>query len=234
MIYSTEAIVLKNTPYAEADLIVTYFTKEFGVIDLFAKSPRKIKSKFGSSLEPLTHSRISFIGKEDRLQKIIQSDIINPFQQIRENLFLFLKTAEILKIILQILPKRQPHSELFRVLLDSLFFIQKAERIELFTVFLKLKILRELGYLPDFNSCGRCRNSLNAEIYYLDGFVLCYNCMIENPTTQVYKISKGTAKLLNKIPNWDINFISRVKIVKTLISEVDEFITKHINRGVKV
>ncbi len=125
MIYSTEGIVINNTDYAEADLIVTYLSKDFGLINLFAKSPRKIKSRWGSSFEPLTYSRISFIGREDRLQRVIQSDILESFQTIRENYKLFLKLSEVLKLFLDILPKREPNIELFSLFLNSLFFYKE-------------------------------------------------------------------------------------------------------------
>ena len=56
MLQRTEGIVLKTNPFGEADLIVTYLTRDYGILKTFAKSPRKIKSRFGSSLEPLTYS----------------------------------------------------------------------------------------------------------------------------------------------------------------------------------
>jgi len=60
MLQKTEGLVLKTSLFGEADLIVTYLTKDCGILKTFAKSPRKIKSKFGSSLEPLTYSKIAF------------------------------------------------------------------------------------------------------------------------------------------------------------------------------
>jgi DNA repair protein RecO (recombination protein O) len=47
MLHRTEGIVLKTTPFGEADLIVTYLTRDCGILKTFAKSPRKIKSRFG-------------------------------------------------------------------------------------------------------------------------------------------------------------------------------------------
>ena len=56
MLYKTEGIVLKSTEFKEADKIVTIYTKNYGKISAIAKGVRKIKSKFESSLEILTHS----------------------------------------------------------------------------------------------------------------------------------------------------------------------------------
>ena len=85
MLSRTEGIVLRTQKYGEADLIVTYLTSDRGIIKAFAKSPRKTRSRFGSSLEPLTYANISLWGKEQSMPKITQSDVISSFHQLRES-----------------------------------------------------------------------------------------------------------------------------------------------------
>ncbi len=103
MLTRTEGIVLKTQKYGEADLIVTYLTSDRGIIKTFAKSPRKTKSRFGSSLEPLTHSKLSLWGKEQSaMPKITQSDIINSFCQIRENYQDFLNVSKLTEILISL------------------------------------------------------------------------------------------------------------------------------------
>jgi len=107
MLRRTEGIVLRTFPFGEADLIVTFLTFDFGLIKVFAKSPRKIKSRFGSSLEPLTCSRVSFWGKEDAdLPRLTQSDILHSFQMIRNNLHVFLKVSEIIELTITLVPEK--------------------------------------------------------------------------------------------------------------------------------
>lgn len=243
MIYSSEAIVLENKKYGEADLIITYLTKEFGILNLFAKSPRKIKSKFGSSLEPLTYSRISFIGREDKLQKIIQSDILYPFQKIRENYKIFLKLAEVIGWIIQFFPKREKNPDLFHLLLTVLREIESSVKYENYILFLKIRILGILGYLPDTRHCGGCGRFLNEEHYYLKGFILCSNCISKHSSengdsntcgVDMYVIPKGVINFLNSFLKWQIIYLERVKISEKLMDEVDNFLKKHISLTVKV
>lgn len=228
MIYSTEALVFKSTPYSEADLIVTFFTKEYGLLNLFAKGPRKIKSKFGSSLEPLTYSRISFIGREDKMQKIIQSDIVHSFQSIRENIALFFKVADIIKMILNILPHREPNENLFSSFTEILFSIENSKKTEPYALFMKIKALQILGYLPDFKICGACNKSLNGDFYYSKGFILCKNCY-QKRQDKSYKLSRGAIRLLGEFSKWEVNYLSRVKISSILIEEIEKFIKQHIS-----
>ncbi|MCX7724227.1 MAG: DNA repair protein RecO [Thermodesulfovibrio sp.] len=231
MVYSTEGVVLKNSSYAEADLIVTYFTKDYGLINLFAKSPLKIKSRFGSSLEPLTHSRISFIGREESLQRIIQSDIINSFHKVRENYKLFLKVGETLRFLIHIMPKKEPNIEIFHLLLNTIKYLEEKTKPENYLLFLKIRTLNILGYLPEFKSCGVCSKNLKDEFYYFDGFIICKTCydVHQNSSSALtFPISQGVIKLLNEISKWKMNLLERVKISNKLLNEVDKLLETHI------
>ncbi len=125
MLRRTEGIVLKTFPFGEADLIVTCLTHDFGIIKLFAKSPRKIRSRFGSSLEPLTHSRISFWGKEDTaLPKLTQSDILHSFQPLRDSLNCFLRVSGIIELTISFLPERDVNKKVYSLLLNTLWTLE--------------------------------------------------------------------------------------------------------------
>ena len=50
--YETKALVLRRTPYREADLVVTLFTAELGQVSALARAARKSQRRFGGSLEP--------------------------------------------------------------------------------------------------------------------------------------------------------------------------------------
>ena len=67
MLQRTEGIVLRTTPYGEADLIVTYLTKDHGIIKVFAKSPRKIKSRFGIPNGIIINDNLKFSVSYSRL-----------------------------------------------------------------------------------------------------------------------------------------------------------------------
>ncbi|MCC6346001.1 MAG: DNA repair protein RecO, partial [Nitrospirales bacterium] len=121
MLKRAKGIVLRSTVFGEADLIVTYLTPEYGLLKAFAKSPRKVKSRFGSSLEPLTYSLISFLGKEEStLPRLTQADIIRPFQTLREDFRKFLALSELLELNLSFLAERDPHPDIFMLLLTTL------------------------------------------------------------------------------------------------------------------
>jgi DNA repair protein RecO (recombination protein O) len=56
--HTTSALVLRRTPYREADLVVTLFTESLGQVSAFARSARKSQRRFGGSLEPFHTLRV--------------------------------------------------------------------------------------------------------------------------------------------------------------------------------
>lgn len=251
MIRRTEGIVLRNFPFGEADLIVTFLTTDFGLIKVFAKSPRKIKSRFGSSLEPLTCSRVSFWGKEDAaLPRLTQSDIMHSFQAIRNNLHVFLKVSEIIELTVTLVPERDVNKRMYLLLYDTLraienglagFFgnsnsgkeagkdLQGRKRVLCGIDFLvshyKVKFLKYAGFAPKLDACGRC-GKRGFCFYLSQGTILCESCAkgIDMPIV----ISAAMMKLYEDLLLWDTAKVQRIKPSHMLLSELSDIMSLHI------
>ncbi|MEW6675740.1 MAG: DNA repair protein RecO [Nitrospirota bacterium] len=225
MLHRTEGIVLKTIPFGEADLIVTYLTPDSGLLKTFAKSPRKIKSRFGSSLEPLTHSRISFWGKEDAtLPRLTQSDIIHPFQSIRNTLSCFLKVSEIIDLTLHFIPERDANKKVYSLLLNTLHSIENNCNKDLRLIRYKIKFLELMGYAPKLDGCGRCGKK-GYNFYMSHGSILCEVCAkgIDLPL----KLSPAVVKFYINLLTWDATKMERIKPSGALISELSNMMDMH-------
>ena len=62
----SEAVVLRSYPLREADLLVTFFTRNEGKIRGVAKAAMKSRKRFGGALEPLTCVRVYYEDRENR------------------------------------------------------------------------------------------------------------------------------------------------------------------------
>jgi len=228
MLKRTEGIVLRTIPFGEADLIVTYLTPDFGIIKLFAKSPRKIKSRFGSSLEPLTHSRIAFWGKEDAsLPRLTQSDILRPFQSIRDSLDCFLKVAQLIELTLSFMPERDANTKVFALLFNTLTEIEAAGFAvkNLLEHHFRIKLLDLVGFAPKLDACGRC-GSKGDTFYISQGSLLCVLCArgMDAPI----RLSPAVLRLYSDLLTWDTTKIRRIKPSDRLMSELSGILTMHI------
>jgi DNA repair protein RecO (recombination protein O) len=224
MLQRTEGIVLKTSPFGEADLIVTYITKDCGILKTFAKSPRKIKSRFGSSLEPLTYSRISFWGKEDSsLPRLVQSDIIYPFHSLRSSLKSFLRVSEIFELTLNVVPERDTGSRVYSLLVHTLRAME-GYQTELLMLFYKLKLLEIAGYFPGLGGCGRCGQKGN--LFYLShGTVLCNRC--SKGQRPLKTLSPAVIRLCANLKEWDMDKLNRIKPDEKMLQELTALIDEH-------
>src|SRR3989338_6645117 len=59
--FKTEGLVMKKMPFGEAVFLIRFFTKDFGKMDVLARSARKSLSKLNSHLDILNHIRLQFV-----------------------------------------------------------------------------------------------------------------------------------------------------------------------------
>ena len=65
-LYTTEAIVLRTYKLGEADRIVVFLTRDRGKRRGVAQGARRMRSRFGGALEPLTRVEVTYFEKESR------------------------------------------------------------------------------------------------------------------------------------------------------------------------
>lgn len=246
MLHRTEGIVLRTISFGDADLIIFFLTPDLGLLKTFAKSPLKTKSRFGSSLEPLTHSKIAFWGKENAtLPRLTQSDIIHSFQSIRDILNSFLKVSEILELTLRFIPEREANKRVYSLLLHTLhniennasvspfskddpppFLLSKRKmELDLGILYYKIHFLRLTGYAPGFDTCGRCAK--NGHWFYASqGSILCETCATS--TDVPVRITQGALKLYADLFTWSIQKIQRIKPSDALLSELSDIMDMHL------
>ncbi|MDP3784633.1 MAG: DNA repair protein RecO [bacterium] len=74
-LYQTEGIILNRMDAGEADRILTVFTKEFGMLRLFARGVRKIRSKLNGFLNIFSYARFGFVSGRETWHLIDAEDL---------------------------------------------------------------------------------------------------------------------------------------------------------------
>jgi len=226
MLLRTEGIVLKTNRFGEADLIVTWLTSDHGIVKTFAKSPRKTKSRFGSSLEPLTNAKIAFWGKEDAaLPRLTQADIIHSFNSVRTGFKCFLRVSEIAELTLNFMPERDACKKAYGLLMRLLHSAEADCDAGLLFLCCKLRLLEIVGFLPALNGCGRCGSEGN-DFYLSHGTVLCGKC--SSAQQSPISISPAAVKLHSSLLEWDFSKIGRIKPSERLVAELTGLTDEHI------
>jgi len=239
MLYKTEGIVLKSTEFKEADKIVNIYTKDYGKITAIAKGVRKIKSKFGSSLEILTHSVFLFY-KGRNIDIVSQTEILESFFSSSKDVTKFAFAVNSVEVVNKLTEEREINIGLFNLLKEVLHYLRKTVDPKLLTLSFKWQTMSILGYRPSLNHCCRCNKSIEdqKEMYFniKEGGLLCNNCVAEDKERCI-KVSLYFNKLVRKILITPLSTISNATIpdkkMKELEKITDLYISYHSEKSFK-
>jgi len=122
--YKTKAISLKTHSFAEADKLVTLFTREVGKVKAIAKGARRGPSCLAGRVEPLSYADFYNV-KGRNLDIISQIEMIETFQFVRESETLLPTALYMIRLVDAGTLEGQPNPELFDLLLYSLAKFKK-------------------------------------------------------------------------------------------------------------
>ena len=230
MLYKTEGIVLKSTEFEEADKIVTIYTKSYGKISAIAKGVRKIKSKFGSSLEILTHS-IFLIYKGRNIDIVSQTEILESFFSTSKEVIKFAFAVNCVEMVNKLTEEREINIGLFNLLKEVLHYLRKTDEPKLLNLSFKWQTISLLGYRPSINHCCRCNKSVEdqKEMYFniKEGGLLCNSCVAEDKE-ECINVSLYFVKLLRKILITHLSTISNATIPDNKMKELEKITNIYI------
>jgi DNA repair protein RecO (recombination protein O) len=155
-----------------------------------AKSSRKLKSRFGASLEPFTLSKISYYHKENQeLVSLRQAEIVKSHFDLSSHAEVLAALAYMSDLVLEFSPPFEQNERLFRMLNACLEAIAASKNdLQSILRYFEVWLLKLEGYLPDVKRCAECHLVFaDNEAAYLgrDLMLRCVNC------------GKGTGSMLS-------------------------------------
>ncbi len=154
----TESLVIKSYNLAEADKIVVLLTHDHGVVRGVAKGAKRLKSKFGSGLEPFSIVRIEYFEKEvSELVSIQKVDLIQSNFAAASNPDFLQKFSYLGDLLITFSPPHDPNETLYRMVKACIEAAAKDSKNLLSTgVYFEIWLLRLAGFLPDWSKCHAC------------------------------------------------------------------------------
>ena len=112
----TDALVLRSYPLAEADRIVVFLTRDHGVVRCVAKGAKRLKSRFGSSLEPFSTVRLTYLHKDDReLHLARHTELIESHFRFAASPEALATFSYIADLVMSLVPPNDPDHLLYRM-----------------------------------------------------------------------------------------------------------------------
>jgi DNA repair protein RecO (recombination protein O) len=152
-LFASDALILRTWPVNEADLVVSFFTRDYGKLKGVAKAALKSRKRFGGALEPMTQARAFFAERPrqelvrlDQLE-LLRSPLSAPVDYARASVLSFF--AEVLE---EALPEHDPQETVFRLLL-AVLEQTTVEQPWMPLTYFSLWMTRLMGWLPDLAVC---------------------------------------------------------------------------------
>lgn len=166
-VLTSEAVVLRTWPLHEADLIVSFFTRDYGRIKGVAKAALKSRKRFGGALEPMTQARAWFAERpRQELVRLDQLEIVRSPLSAQVDYTRIAVLSFFAEVLDEALPEKDPQETVFRLLVSVLeqTTALKSDIVQPWMplTYFSLWMTRLMGLLPDIAHCIVCGEALRA------------------------------------------------------------------------
>jgi DNA repair protein RecO (recombination protein O) len=133
--HESESLILRTYPYREADLIVSFVSRDQGKLRGIARAARRPKSRWGSGLERLSHVQLHYFMRENQdLARLDRCDLESPPLFLKADYTVSVALDFLAEVSEKLLPEHEPNDAYFRLLLLVLDEIRTGMQGELSAV----------------------------------------------------------------------------------------------------
>jgi DNA repair protein RecO (recombination protein O) len=150
--------VLRTIRYGEADRVLHLYTPDHGRVGAVAKGVRRVKSRMGGRLEPLSRVRLVLHQGRGELCTVSQADTVNAHTALRERRASLERGTQACEAVLRLLDSTESNRPAYNLLCHELGLLdQSAEAAgRAQALAFRLKLLLAAGFAPHLASCASC------------------------------------------------------------------------------
>ena len=233
-LFETEGVILKTYSLSEADKIVLILTEKQGIIRGVAKGAKRLKSRFGGSLEPFTVVQISFFQKEDReLVSIRQLELVKSYFELISDPHRLEKFSYLVDLTVDFAPPHDPNENIYRMVKVCLENAANSpEFLDIIILYFEFWLLKLGGYLPNWEKCEDCKRQIfaNETAFLQTNFHLfCGNCrrgsnqnIIDSRQRFIYKTARKSApgEFIQIAANYKESVDDLSGVLKKMLSQI--------------
>jgi DNA repair protein RecO (recombination protein O) len=227
----TVAITLKSRKWGEADRIVTLYARQLGKIRAVARGARRLKSRMGAALEPLTICELNLFEKSgDSLYRVSQVDLIEPFVRFREDLTLMAAAARMANVVGAVTPDGDPDPELFDTLEQGLRSLVTSDDPALTALLFQIRLLGLTGFRPQTDhcaACGKSREIHEPQFSPASGGLVCATCAARQ-RFPCLPLSRGSLAFLQQALQLAPTMVTRLRADGQVRCEVEDAIEGYV------
>ena len=154
----SESLILRTYPFQEADLVVSFFTRDHGKLRGVARRARRPKSNFGSGLERLSHANVSYFQRENReLVNLNSCELLHSQFALASDYEKTVALDYMSEVSEQLLPPSEVNERHFRLLVAVLDFLRGGGGVWPAVNYFSLWAVRLGGFLPEVQVSAESR-----------------------------------------------------------------------------
>jgi len=203
---TTQAFVLKTQDYRDTSLLATFYTRDFGKVRAIIKGGRDARYRYGSTLEPFSLNEIVVYQRKrgaSDLHLVTAAELLESFEPLRRDLGMLGSATYFLELIDQLTDTGHPHPEVYELLQEALAYMCRGQSARAATRILEVKLMTEMGLMPELTHCVRCNEEQEADGYFSisSGGVVCMGCRKgEGPLVAAPRIAVDFLNRLRREP----------------------------------
>jgi len=177
--FKTEAVVLRSIRYGEADRVLHLYSADRGRLGAVAKGVRRVRSRLGGRLEPLSRVRLVLHEGRGELCTVTQVDTVHAHPGLRERRASLERATQACDAVLRLFDAAEANQPAYNLLCNELALLdaepEAATRAQ--ALAFRVKLLLAAGFAPELASCASCgeREHLGAFSPSAGG-VVCAGC----------------------------------------------------------
>ncbi len=222
-VYRTQAIVLREQDYGEADRILTLLSPG-GKFSVLARGIRRTTSRKAGHLG-LFHLADIMLAQGRNLDIVTQADALDVYEGLWHDLLRFTYACYAAELVDRFVPEKEENAQLFVLLANALRWFAELDDLRLWARHFELILLRLLGYMPDFFECVVCKEAIQPEANRFDvahGGLVCPSCVSTVASSKAVTLS--AQKVLRYLATHDADAVAQLRLQEATHQEVEDLI----------
>jgi DNA repair protein RecO (recombination protein O) len=205
--FKTKAVVLKTCNSGKNSVYITAYTRDFGKVTYLSRGLNKNEARLKPALMPFVLSEIIAVTSKGR-PVITRARLVKNLYS-KTNFRNQILSFYFANLIDKLTEDRLKDKRIFSLIVGALNVLEKPDSKEflrsLLFAYFPLKLIKYLGYMPEFNYCANCSGKLSSPLVYLSYIkngALCDHC--KNKDKKALEVTRQELSLLKKISQ--VNF----------------------------
>ncbi len=225
MLVRTEGFVLRSTPFKESSRLLSLYSLELGKITVIAHGSQSKKSRFGATVQPLSHVQAVIYSRPMRsIQILSDCSHVQRYPLIMDKLERLTIGQRICEYVYALTENGQRSPEIFHLLVKVFDALNKPDVNEVpLQLYFQLQLTTLLGFAPSFS-----KESVE-EIGETGGYLMLVDGSIsksaENEISALHA-SRSVLRAFAILHRADFDVVLRLQLTKKQCEELHHLITR--------